>query len=273
MNNLDQICNEKILIKSLYKLLKKNNYCFIRGAFVFEDNKEDLFNLLTTGSIQKNKYKECKKITRDRGTVCFTSHDDFLLNSKFTKKRKGKDSKYKINDEYARDKLLYKYYIPPFRSLSMYEKIIDNGIILKCDEEEKIFNVILFYPFKLKDTDKIFLYFKLEESRCLSISHLTNYLYSKRIKKEKVDIRREKDIYTFDLYKKDIVFYKDIIKEYYKDDKSIKTQILKSVEDYNDNIRVGAEFFIPTELLVIIFNIYKKNYNNTLLKNKIIKNI
>jgi hypothetical protein len=96
---------------------------------------------------------------------------------------------------------------------------------------------------------------------------------AQRIKKEKVDIRREKDIYTFDLYKKDIVFYKDIIKEYYKDDKSIKTQILKSVEDYNDNIRVGAEFFIPTELLVIIFNIYKKNYNNTLLKNKIIKNI
>ena len=33
---------------------------------------------------------------------------------------------------------------------------------------------------------------------------------------------------------------------------------MNTVEDYNDNIRVGSEFFIPNEILLILFDIYYK---------------
>ena len=257
--NLKQICNEKIFIESLFKLLNDNNYCFLRGAFVFEDDEEYLFNLLTIGSIIKNKFKECKKITRDRGTICFTSHNDFLVNKKFQKKRKGNNSIYKIDDEYTKKKLTYYYTIPPLKSISMYEKIINQGYLIKCKDEEKLFNVILFYPFKLKEVNKIFLYLKLEESRCFSLNHMFNYFISKKKDKSILNIRREKDIYTVKLYKKDIQFYKNIIKKYYNNDSEIKKKIIKSVEDYNENIRIGAEFFIPNKILQILLYFYLKS--------------
>ena len=262
--NLEKICDEKRFINALYFLLKDNDYCFLRGSFIFEDNNEYLFNLLTIGKIFNNidniYKKECKKITRDRGTICFTSHDYFLLDKKFQKKRKTNPTMYKIDDIYSKEKLMYKYTIPPLKSLSMYEKIINEHILLKCNDVENIFKVILFYPFKIynKNYEKKMLYLKLEESRCFSISHISNDFQSKKIKnKDSLNLRREKDNYSIRLYKKDIIFYTDIINKYIKDDK-IKKNIMNTVEDYNDNIRVGSEFFIPNEILLILFDIYYK---------------
>jgi hypothetical protein len=252
--NLPQICNEKIFIEALYQLLIENNYCFLRGAFVFEDNNENLFNLLTEGSINSTKYKQCPKITRDRGTICFTSHNDFILNKKFQKKRKGNPTILTIDDNYTKKKLTYKYTIPPLSSISMYEKIIDQGITVKCDKEEKKYNVILLYPFKFKEINNIFLYIKLEESRCLSFAHIYEFILSQKINKSNLNTRREKNKYTVKLYKNDIKFYMNIIEKYFNNDEVTKNKILNSVEQYNDNIRIGSEFFIPTPILNILFN-------------------
>ena len=64
-------------------------------------------------------------------------------------------------------------------------------------------------------------------------------------------------MYTIKLYKNDIKFYSNIINKYIKDE-NIKKNIMSSVENYNDNIRVGSEFFIPNEILFILFDIYSK---------------
>lgn len=259
--NLEKICDEKRFINSLYFLLKDNDYCFLRGSFIFEDIDECLFNLLTIGKLFNNKdEKECKKITRDRGTICFTSHDAFLLDKKFQKKRKNNPTPYIIDDKYTIERLLYKYMVGSLKSLSMYEKIINNHILLDCAGIKLLLKVILFYPFKLNSNndEKKMLFLKLEESKCYSMSHISNYFKSKKkIKGSLLNIRKEGSLYTIKLYKNDIKFYSNIINKYIKDE-NIKKNIMNSVENYNDNIRIGSEFFIPNEILFILLDIYYK---------------
>ena len=217
-----------------------------------------VFIIAEIGINHNGSIEECKKITRDRGTICFTSHDSFLFDKKFQKK-KNNLTPYKIDDKYTIEKLMYKYMIRPLKSISMYEKIINKHILLDCNGIKKLFKVILFYPFKLNSntSEKKMLFLKLEESRCFSMSHISNYFKSKKIKSPLLNIRREADLYTIKFYKNDTKFYSNIINKYIKD-KNIEKNINRSIEDYNDNIRIGSEFFIPNEILFILFDIYYK---------------
>ena len=221
------------IISNINKKLGSN--CFLKGAYVFEDPENTIFNYL----YDKN---NCKDITRDRGTKCATSHDWFFNDKRFKQIRAGKSTKYTVeSNDFNKTTFLGKI------KNSMFEKLLKSGFFLSCDNKNFEPAVMLFFPFKLKDNNgviKQYLYLKLETSRCFGAAHVKHFIEfqaKKRLKKSQKDTmatRREDEKYTPSLKAADDQLYSTFN----------SVNFTNKINDYNENIRTGAELFIPVEL-------------------------
>jgi len=213
------ICNQPTVDK-LFRFLndlniKLNKNCFVRGAYVFEDPGNIIFYSLINDN--------CNDITRDRGTKCFISHDSFWTNKKHPNNI--------INEN---EPLTFFN-----KKRAMYEKLVDNHVIM-CNGTFKNIKVILFYPFTTLD-NKRYLYLKIETSPCFTATHVKDFAHSKTNTKTHLVDRRESKKYSEKMKVDDDIFYKKF---------NLDNNI---IEEYNQQIRVGSELFIP-------YQIYQKVY-------------
>ena len=270
MEDLDFIFDEKIFMNLLYDFLNIGEICFLSGAFVIEDSNNVLFKLLTYGKYKDNEYK----ITRNRGTKCFISHDSFLTDKLYQKKKDQlQNTKYIINDNYAYKKLGLSKLFSSEKTLSMYERLIINGNELNCSGISKIFKVILYYPFRIKQTNNNnnyieYIYLKFETSPCFTKNHIHKYISSKmNISNNKLIKRQESKKYTTNLKHIDEQFINKIFNKY-SFDHNKKEEIFKKIDNYNKYIRVGSELYLPNEFLNIILvntiNEIKERFNKIL---------
>jgi hypothetical protein len=237
-------CNLNTIKELIGKLQKLNNdlgaECFLGGAYVIEDPGNSVLNFLLNNN-------ECGDINRDRGTRCAISHATFLNTKRFQTKNTA--GVYSIDDN--NPLLIVKKVGKTFRS--MYEKVIRKNLYLECQGIKKHPGVLLFYPFTLIDNNtqepSEYLYLKLETSRCFGAAHVKDFIHAKQTKlkkkmgkgptsgKDNLISRREDENYISQMREGDERVYG-----------SLGQEVLDKVNNYNTNIRVGAEFFIPSEL-------------------------
>lgn len=263
------------------------DYCFVGGAFVFEDNYGHLFNLLAYNRLNLSKH-ECSQI----GSVPFAdgvSMMHTLTHRAFAKKSKTarctrKSPIMQLPQCIKNPHLCNKY------QRVMHLKNICNvcksyqkpGYI----EEKKI---ALFYPFELDSSypdykikncakkslksksktkspmsnptqgrcgskPRRYLYVKFEAEPVISVGHLTSaidtYITKTKMNKDNklFETRREEKALQPHLKLKDDAFYVNRL-----DDGLSK---MDSYEYYNNNVRAGSEFFVSGDLLNMFFDIY-----------------
>ena len=238
-------CNVSSMKTLFNKLQTINDFlgpgCFLGGAFVLEDPGNTIFKFITNEN-------ECNDINRNRGTKCATSHSLFLNTKNFSKSNPS--NIYSIDDN--NPLLIVKKFGKQFHS--MYEKVLKKELFIECDGFKKYPGVILYFPFTLINNITLkksqYLYLKLEDSPCFGIEHIKDFIHSKKVKYDKkrgklsgadsLESRREDEKYTISMKMKDQRVY------------SFVNKIQPKITNYNNFIRVGAEFFIPTELWKIL---------------------
>jgi len=218
-------CDPKIFIENLYKMLSLGNYCFLSGTFIIEDNDMYLYNYLRNGYIFENEHSKCNNTKEN--IQCFISFTD-VLKKLDTKLNKG----FKLTGK-------------------VHEKKV-NKYKLTCENKSIEINAIIYYPFKIKTENKenIYLYFRLRQTECFGL-----FQYKKKISNN-LNIRKEKKY--DDIINKNNNIYTDILKKIPNTDIKTIEKVNESIYFYNNNVRVGSEFFIPYYLtLNILKNIFE----------------
>lgn len=278
------------------------DYCFVGGAFVFEDNYGHLFNLLAYNRLNLSK-RECSEI----GSVPFAdgvSMMHTLSHRSFAKKSRKpnctrKSPSIQIPSCMKDPHLCNKYQrVMHFKNMCNVCNTYENpGYI----EEKKI---ALFYPFELDSSypnyktkqcaspskktlksksplsnslrskcgskPRRYLYVKFEAEPVISVGHLTAAIdtYITKTKQNKdnklFETRREEKPLQSHLKLKDDAFYVNRMDE--------GTSKMDSYEYYNKNVRAGSEFFVSGDLLNMFFDIYLNNEYVSSVCNKIKRN-
>lgn len=240
------------------------DYCFVGGAFIFEDNHGHLFNLLAYNQLNLTKpqclhINDLKKVPMSpKVTMLHTlSHRSFAKRSK-TAKCTRKTPQIQLIPCISNPHLCNKY------QREMHFKNICNicnsyskpGHI----EDKKI---ILFYPFELDESypdhtihskPRRYLYVKFEAEPVISVGHLTSaidtYITKKRAHKDNAlfPSRREEKPLPAHLRLTDDAFYVNRMDEGISSDESYNY--------FNKHVRNGSEFFVSEQLLLVFFDIY-----------------
>ena len=233
-------------ITSLFQLLCYNNIYIKRGAFVIEDKDGQLFKLLQR-STSDNEYV----VNRDRGYKYFLSHDDFINKTKFAKKHSESILDTNLNNRYV------EYYCPVRGYIhAIYEGVFKDKLIIKICGFYKAIKSVIFYPFficiRINDNkynyNRRFLYLKFEESSVNEIIlHTSHYIKSKIL--HCPNKRSEHNAYNNDYKTLDRNFYAELHSKY---PEIISDSYIKSLNNYDLHIRLGAEFFIMNDIIKII---------------------
>ena len=210
--------------------------CFVGGAFIFEDPNAKLFNLLTHNNLTDNEDYLC-------GTTKFFSPNVSFKQSKTHGIFLNKFNKAKCVPEVAIN-------LPKCQDSRCikYERIINlHNICSACNDVKNRDHkgVILYYPFTY--LGKRYLYAKLESHKMISTGHLTEAVKT-YVLKTKTPERRENDKYTDEILEKDINFYHEISTLFNID--------AQDINEYNSNLRQGAEFFVSSDLLKMFFDLF-----------------
>jgi hypothetical protein len=244
----------------IFTYLKSKNNCFTNGAFVFEDPLHQLLFLFTFNTVYFN--PRGKEPERKASIHWTTTHAGFLKNNRLSLTshiKPGMASLTKFNPD-----------------IFKLERILSVPINYICDQEtndternpnnSETKRIILFYPFKNIETETEYLFVKFESHSMSSFSHAVNLLDKKR--STTYPIRRETDATEIELLIADRKFYINHYdnlkrdKPYKSDDEDeeededkilniekMKRKDLKALQDYNDTIRTGNEFFVTYNLL------------------------
>lgn len=219
-----------------------SDLCFTNGTFIFEDNNNQLFNLLLSCEKSYAFYKKTHKV--------ILQTNPFFCSTKIDKEIK----KCQSNDIYQ-----YEIDIKPLKIINCNGFTVDKRVIL-----------IYSFTVKLNETHKNYIFFKLEEHQAISISHTSKafnrYILHKETAKNNLMIRREdcfkdksgckllslfKELQYDDENYPDKEYYEDIIKKL----KDQLNQIIDSINFYDKNIRTGDEYFIPQSLTEYILEL------------------
>lgn len=230
------------------------DYCFIGGAFVFEDAYGHLFNLLTYNKMNLS-VNECEdiemlKMSPHVKMIQTYTHGAFAKN--------GQPAPCTRNEPLAK---IPGCILSPFKC-NKYERAMSfKNICNKCgvypeDEPIEPKEVILYYPFvhKRGNTEKRYIYVKFEAHSVFSVGHVTTaketYLTGKKLLKDNKRFakRRENAKLSTSLKLKDDVFYVNRV------DEGLTT--MPAYDYYNQHVRQGAEFFVSEDLLNMFFDIY-----------------
>lgn len=236
-------------IAKIFVFLESQQLCFNDGAFVIEDDKSQLFNLLTFNSFHRPysdekcglNYKNLEKSVSYKQTK---THGIFL-------------DKYNIIDCYPDVKITF----PGCKKNKCvkFERAIDiSNICNVCPSNFHSTNplkkrVILYYPFVNPENQKQYLYMKLEPYPLISIRHGIEAI--KAYTKKPESGRRERELYTDDMEISDIIFYESMSKKHKKYGINVD-QLYEYNRLFRTDDRKGkfAEFFVSNELLKYFFD-------------------
>ena len=266
----DTSCNLRKFIQNIFdsdiifpKKERRNNECFLRGTFIFEDNDSKMFKMLYncnhTQSFWKTTHSEVKNkpatdaSLRLKGTVKFLAVEEEWDNQK---NKKGFLEK------------LYQYEVPlepPFE-YSCNKECREVSSSTDCTDELKDpKGVALLYHFKIKAIDGIeykYTFLKLEGHYSISIGHTISafdrYILKKDAKPANLPSRRE-DCGEKCEFKGKSICNKDSCSEYneYNEYHIIKFKLTapemvydidKSIKIYSENVRTGDELFVPEHI-------------------------
>jgi hypothetical protein len=268
-------CQSERFIQRLYDVLRRGrDNCFLEGAFVISDDNGKVFQALTDTCFDE----ERKSLNTMRNSVGSITHDVFMNPGNFRNVHRGSRldldflatngitslgrfynsySQYEndIRDSRANVKELTFLCNPECKQDPSQEQCIDS--------RRKVKRVILFYPFMviknaIRNVDEVkkrYIYFKLEDSHAISLSHAMSaaqaYISPVSSDDSGFDYRRERttkqdeERYKTRLRQKDERFYYDLFRIGRNNE---------NVRFYNDYVRSNDEFFIPQEMTNEIIN-------------------
>jgi hypothetical protein len=236
-------------IIGLFSFLKNFDMCFLSGSFIFEDNNNKLFNLLTYGYIN-NTDEICEKDKALAKPHITITHNEVYKKEGVT----SAESCFSLSRTSSLFESLTHKKCEDNKCFKM-ELIFYNKLQYLCDvfssslSETNISHkqVILYYRFRYNG--RIYLFVKLEENPMNSLGHLKKFMDKKRT--DTYDKRRENENsppYEDVLKDKDDKFYKLLL-----DKTQNKEPIFERIDEYNRLLRTGRELFIFEELKELLF--------------------
>jgi hypothetical protein len=274
MSNVNS-CNLRKFIENIYysdiifpEKENRNNECFLRGTFIFEDNDSIMFKMLYnchhTQSFWKTTHSEVKNKPAVDASLCLKG------TVKFQSVEEKWDDKKNIKGFLEK---LYQYEVPlepPFE-YSCNKECKDVSPTPNCSEALKDpKGVALLYHFRIKAIDEIehkYTFLKLEGHYSISLGHTISafdrYILKNDGKPANLPSRREDCREKCEFFcDKDICSGYNEHKEYHiRQFKKVKEEapemlddIDKSIKIYSENVRTGDELFVPqhiTNLLLI----------------------
>jgi hypothetical protein len=240
MSVSDKMIND--FIGKIMAFLSLYNGCFVGGAFVFEDNDASLYNLLTYNNLNVPN-ADCHSTEFSSNTV---SYKQSKTHGVFLKKFDSVNCvpKIKLNIAGCKEGRCIK-----FERLITLNHICDvcKPNSERANDKSQTKRVILYYPFANEQTNKKYLYVKLESHKMLSSGHLVDAVNAYALK-NKTPERRETDPYTNTLENFDNDFYNKM-SEYFGINSS-------DLQQYNNQIRNGAEFYVSFDLLNLFIDFF-----------------
>lgn len=249
-------------IEALYDFFISENICFLSGAIVIDDERNNLFDSLYRGVPG---VVECHNIHKKRRPL--GTHMAFISNEKFQAYRKDMSNAYAIKNRVL---------------ARQYEKVLDPPLEYLCDkqcrsnpknctsEEREAKRVMLFYPFTIENilghTSQMplhvkYVYMKLEGYVSSDPRHsrqaIKRYILGQE-KRNPFEKRREDDKKTVaGLSKRD----RDVMIEYYVRNGGDVTgagKIYDKCVFYDTHVRTRNEVYIPSEIVDIILENSKR---------------
>lgn len=230
------------------------DYCFVGGAFVFEDPYGHLFNLLTYNRLNLTS-DECAsigKVKQARGVkmIQTMTHGVFAKN--------GAPAPCTRSEPNAKIPgcILNPFKCNKYERAMKFTKMCNRCGIYPENEPMEPKEVILYYPFTktVDGKDNRYLYVKFEAHSVFGLGHLADakdtYITGNKMKRDNKRFlsRRENAKYTSAIELKDDLFYVN------RADEGVSN--IDSYHTYNSGVRAGREFFITADLLNMFLDIY-----------------
>ena len=261
--------NLKMFFSQIFNVLKENNMCFSSGSFVFQNDTNIIFNLLTFNTFvarEKSYYCNDPSLVRNVNIIGTATHMGY-----YSKYPRGSPIEIKP-----------RLCMPPKSFSGLNNKRIFTKFDRTFDPEIKNFcgycrplnenlteskGVVLYYPFTVTSnnypniipnqhtSDFLFVKFEHASAKTSPLTHTGDLLTSTLgIKRNYADLdtrREEQRDYGIKYLTKDMEFYE----KYCPEDIPI-------LEWFNTYVRTGSEFFISNNLLVkFLLDYFYKNIN------------
>lgn len=253
---------DKQIKKMFYKMFvylgnvsRDFDYCFVGGAFVFEDTHGHLFNLLTYNKMNMSE-PECEDIEMLKmapGVKMIQTHTHGVF------AKSGTAAPCTRTEPFVKIPgcILSPHKCNKYERAMSFKNMCNRCGVYPANEPIEPKEVILYYPFihTAGLRKKRYLYVKLEAHSVFSVGHLTaakdTYITGNKLLKDNPRFakRRENAKLGQSLKLKDDAFYVNRL-----DDGTVSSTT--SYDYYNTNVRKGAEFFVSGELLEMFFNTY-----------------
>jgi hypothetical protein len=271
---MDFGCNDfSTFIETLYDFFNEIGICFLSGAIVLDNEGQWLYRSLKTGDLFP---KNCKNVAK-RTTA--GTHRSFLKQDYF------------IKDRLARGAMADEYMIRNPVKFVQYDKKIEPALTYLCDKRCRTTptpddciegniqpkGIAMFYPFTVIKADKTvsidYLFMKLEQyatslAHPIEASKHMGQFFARKFgppKKMTHKARREDD--PIDTANEDND--KDAIMTYYirhgaNDGQA--AELIRKINFFNKNVRVGNEVYVPSEILYIVLRISTRHLPRTRLQ-------